>query len=203
MVFRNIIFDLGAVIIDINYNLTAEAFKKLGLVNFDDIYSKKSQSDIFDRFEKGILPEDEFRNELKSFLKGPVTSEQIDAAWNAMLIGIPQSRYDWLATTGRKHRIFLLSNTNTIHVNAFSKLIEKDYGIRKFESLFEKVYYSCFMGMRKPDIEIFEHVLRDNNLSPHQTLFIDDSIQHIIGARAAGLHTMHLTEGKTVEELNF
>jgi glucose-1-phosphatase len=201
MPVNNIIFDLGAVIIDIDYHRTADAFRQLGLIHFDDIYSKKKQSDFFDRFEKGELAEEEFLKEIKSHLPGAISADQIINAWNAMLIGIPAERYSWLESLRKHKRIFLLSNTNHIHVKAFSKMIDADYGIKKFESLFEKVYYSCCIGMRKPDREIFDKVISDNHLDLSQTIFIDDSPQHIEGARKAGLISHHLPDNVRVEEL--
>ncbi|MBL0071804.1 MAG: hypothetical protein IPP34_08310 [Bacteroidetes bacterium] len=113
---KNIIFDLGAVIIDINYNFTAEAFKKIGVTNFDEIYSKKKQ-------ETGHLTNDQFRSEIRKHISHEITNQQIDDAWNAMLINIPVSRMKWLKSLRPQYRIFLLSNTNRIHVEAFSKII--------------------------------------------------------------------------------
>ncbi len=199
MLYRNIIFDLGAVIIDIDYNRTADAFRALGLMHFDELYSQKKQDHFFDRFEKGEMSVAEFREEVKKHLPATITDKEIDHAWNAMLIGIPKSRYTWLEEIGKKHRIFLLSNTNRIHVDAFSELIDREFGIARFEALFEKTYYSCNIGMRKPDAEVFHHVLSQNKLVLNETLFIDDSIQHIEGARAIGLRVLFLEKGRTVE----
>ena len=196
MPVRNIIFDLGAVLLDIDYNLTASAFKRLGLTSFDEIYSKKRQQHFFDDFEKGVMPEDVFREEIRRFLPPSVTDHQIDEAWNAMLIGLPQGRKEWLRETGSRYRIFLLSNTNTIHVRGFTQLVGED-----FTSLFEKAYFSCEMGMRKPDREIFEKVISENQLNVSETPFIDDSPQHVEGARQAGLTALHLMDGMRVEEL--
>jgi putative hydrolase of the HAD superfamily len=201
MNFKNIIFDLGAVIINIDYDLTAEAFRKLGLKHFDDLYSQKKQEHFFDRFEKGTMSVQEFREEVKKHLPLHVTQAEIDQAWNAMLIGIPRKRYEWLEEMGKRYRIFLLSNTNQVHIEAFSKIIEREYGFRKFESLFEKVYYSSEIGMRKPDAEAFELVLTENKLNVKETLFVDDSIQHIEGAKAIGLATLFLEKGRSVESL--
>ncbi|MBL0340622.1 MAG: HAD-IA family hydrolase [Bacteroidetes bacterium] len=97
--------------------------------------------------------------------------------------------------------MFLLSNTNRIHIAAFSKIIEKQYGFQKFEALFEKIYYSCNVGMRKPNAEIFDLVVRENNLNLSETLFIDDSPQHVEGARSYGLTALHLQNNSKVENL--
>lgn len=185
--YESIIFDLGGVIIDLSYQRTASAFIELGLKNFDEIYSKAKQSNLFDDFEKGIMSEDGFRTELKKHLPLNTSDAQIDHAWNAMLLDIPVHRVEFLKQVGAKYRIFLLSNTNRIHVKAFSKMADEIFGDNNFLSIFEKSYLSCEMGMRKPDAEIFEKVLSENNLDRSKTLFIDDSIQHVDGAQKIGL----------------
>ncbi|MBL0072028.1 MAG: hypothetical protein IPP34_09545 [Bacteroidetes bacterium] len=106
---KNIIFDLGAVIIDINYNFTAEAFKKIGVTNFDEIYSKKKQDHFFDDFETGHLTNDQFRSEIRKHITHKISDEQIDDAWNAMLINIPVSRMKWLQSLRPQYRIFYLA----------------------------------------------------------------------------------------------
>jgi HAD superfamily hydrolase (TIGR01509 family) len=189
---RNIIFDLGAVIIDIDYNLTADAFRRLGLLHFDEIYSKAKQDHLFDRFEKGDMSDEEFRETVRKHIPHSVSDEQIDSAWNAMLKEVPEETFGLLEEIGKQKRIFLLSNTNRIHVRAFSKIIERQYGFARFESLFEKAYYSCDIGMRKPDAEIFEFVLLQHGLKANETLFIDDSPQHVEGARNCGIFAFHL-----------
>lgn len=196
-----IIFDLGGVIIDLDYQRTAAEFVKLGLTDFDAIYSKAKQSNLFDDFEKGIMSVDGFRSELKKHLSPNMSDEQIDHAWNAMLIDIPVQRVEFLKKVGAKHRIFLLSNTNRIHVKAFTKMAEDIFGENKFLSIFEKCYLSCDMGMRKPDAEIFEKVISDNNLDRSRTLFIDDSIQHVKGALKIGLpaELLNIESGESVE----
>lgn len=198
---KNIIFDLGAVIIDINYNFTAEAFKKIGITNFDEIYSKKKQDNFFDDFETGHLSNDQFRTEIRKHISHEITDQQIDEAWNAMLINIPDSRMKWLQSLRPKYRIFLLSNTNRIHVKAFSKIISDTHGVGTFESCFDKIYLSCNIGLRKPNADIFDLVVTENNLDLNETVFIDDSPQHIEGAQKYGLTAWHLKDGDTVENL--
>lgn len=199
---KNIIFDLGGVIFNIDYHLTSQAFTKLGLQGFDEVYSQKKQEHFFDDFEKGIISPSHFRDEVRKYMPAPVSDEEIDQAWNAMLIGVPAKRYDWLKKTGEQFRIFLLSNTNLIHVEALSKMIDvAGFGMNNFKNLFEKVYFSCTMGMRKPDREIFDFVVNENRLNREETLFIDDSIQHIQGAARAGLKAFHLNNDISVEEV--
>jgi glucose-1-phosphatase len=196
-----IIFDLGGVIIDLDYHRTAAEFVKLGMSDFDEIYSKAKQSSLFDDFEKGIMSVDGFRSELKKHLPPNISDEQIDQAWNAMLIDIPIHRVEFLKRVGAKHRIFLLSNTNRIHVKAFTKMAADIFGENNFLSIFEKCYLSCEMGMRKPDAEIFEKVISDNHLDRTKTLFIDDSKQHFEGALKIGMHAelLKVEKGEVLE----
>ena len=201
MQLKNIIFDLGGVIINIDYTKAATAFKNLGIVDFDNFYSKAKQSTLFDEFEKGNISNEEFRNKLRSFLPQGISDSQIDACWNAMLMDIPQERFDFLNLIKDKYRIFLLSNTNAIHVKEFTRLNDEKFGVGNFEALFENVYYSCKMGMRKPDAEIFEFVLNENALVKEETIFIDDSIQHINGANSIELRAelLKVEEGEKIE----
>jgi putative hydrolase of the HAD superfamily len=201
MLVKNIIFDLGGVIIDIDYNLAAAAFKKLGIVDFDNFYSKAKQSSLFDDFEKGLISNAEFRDTLRQFLPPVISDQQIDDAWNAMLIGIPSHRVDFLKEVAKHYRIFLLSNTNRIHIEAFSQYNDEKFGMGYFESIFEYCYFSSDIAMRKPDAEIFEFVLSENGLRKEETIFIDDSIQHIQGALNTGLHAelLKVEEGENIE----
>ena len=201
MKIKNIIFDLGGVIINLDYNRTANAFKELGFQHFDIIYSQKKQEHLFDDFEKGILSPEQFRSTIKLHINMQVTDQSIDAAWNAMLLDIPPEKMDLLHQLQNKYRIFLLSNTNIIHVKAFTAILENAYGLNAFEKVFEKVYYSCFLNMRKPDHEIFEMVINENKLNKEETIFIDDSIHHVEGAIRSGIHGIHLANTDSLIEL--
>jgi glucose-1-phosphatase len=198
---KNIIFDLGGVILNIDYQLTVNAFKKIGIENFDQLYSQKEQSLLFNKLETGHISKEDFFSEIEKIAPRPITHQQIISAWNAMLLDLPEERINLLKSLRYKYRIFLLSNTNRIHVESFSTYIDHIYGDSLFKNLFHSVYYSCEIGMRKPDREIFEFVLRKNSLVSNETLFIDDSIQHIEGARKLGIQTQLLEKGKTISEL--
>ena len=192
MKIKNIILDLGGVLIDVDYLKTASAFKRLGLTHFDDLYSQKKQDPFFDNMDKGLISDDAFRSELKKHLPPAVTDTNIDQAWNAMLGRIPVERMDLLRTLKNQYRLFLLSNTNRIHVPRFIEIIEEDHGPRALEGCFEKMYLSCHIHMRKPDAEVFNLVIDENGLPRDETIFIDDSIQHVDGAREAGIPSYFL-----------
>jgi glucose-1-phosphatase len=187
-----LLLDLGGVLIDVDYHRTAVAFNALGFDGFEAIYSKAQQDHLFDGFEIGALTPDDFRSRICALHGNGITDAQVDHCWNAMLGRIPPERIDLLKRLRERYRLLLLSNTNAIHVPAFERIIAEHNGIGDFRSLFDGAYYSCEMGLRKPDAEAFHHVLARHGAEPSRTLFIDDSIQHVIGARAAGLRAEHL-----------
>ena len=186
---KAIIFDLGGVLLNLDYQLTISAFTELGLHNSEALFSQKSQTSIFDDFETGKISAEKFRAEVRSLLPNVVTDEQIDTAWNTMLLDFPQNRFDLVKTLSTQYRIFLLSNTNEIHMAWFKNYINQLFGENVFFELFEVAYLSNEMGMRKPNKEIFDFVLNKNILDGESTLFIDDSAQHLVGAKEAGLLT--------------
>jgi len=198
---KNIIFDLGGVILNIDYLRTSKAFKELGHANFDDLYTQASQTPLFNLFETGKISEVNFFGQLAAELHSTCSLDELKNAWNAMLLGLPVERMEKLNELNKTHSIFLLSNTNETHVKAFQKIVEQQYGYAQFLSTFHTTYYSNEIGMRKPDAEVFEFVLDQHNLKPEDTLFIDDSIQHIKGAQQCGLHTHHLTPSETILDL--
>jgi putative hydrolase of the HAD superfamily len=196
----NVIFDLGGVILDIDYDLTTAAFVKLGIENFKEVYSQKKQQHFFDDFEKGVISRTQFFDEVRVHLPEGIRDKQIEDAWNAMLLKLPASRIEWLRKVGLNHRIFLLSNTNEIHIEAFRKILQDDFGGDVLADTFEKCYYSSEVGMRKPDKDVFHRVLQENGLDPTETMFIDDSPQHVEGAKVTGIHSVLLEKGNKVEE---
>lgn len=192
MRYDTLILDLGGVLINVDYGATGRHFEALGAQGFDALYSKAKQSDLFDRFETGELSAQGFRNEVRAMLGPDLSDADIDAGWNAMLGTIPPERIDLVHRLKKRYCLLLLSNTNAIHVPAFEAIIARDLGIRDFRSLFHGAYYSCELGMRKPSADIFHYVAAKHQADAARTLFIDDSIQHVEGARRAGLHAEHL-----------
>lgn len=199
--FKNVIFDLGGVILNIDYNLSVDAFKKLGLNNFAEHFSQASQKHLFDLYEKGMISSAEFRDAIKQELSADVSTAQIDAAWNALLLDLPKERLSVLEKVKQSHRTFLLSNTNDIHIVELNRYLNNSFGIADLSGYFEKMYLSYEIGMRKPDAEIFEFVLQQNDLDPSDTLFIDDSIQHIERAKQLGIQTYWLQKPQTIVSL--
>jgi glucose-1-phosphatase len=198
---KNIIFDFGGVILNIDYLLSEKAFEKLGFLDFKFFYSQATQKELFDSLEKGLITPEYFRNEIRKFIHSGISDSQIDNAWNAMLLDLPEERIQLLEKLKAKYRIFLLSNTNAIHFDSFSSYMKNKFKRDVFSEVFEKAYVSHKIKMRKPDAEIFEHVLAESNLKKEETLFIDDSIQHIEGANKIGINTLFLKKRETILDL--
>ena len=198
---KNIIFDLGGVILNINYNTTIESFKKIGFSNFDDIYGQMRQSHVFDKYDKGFILPSEFRNELRLVSKLNFTDESFDYAWNSMIHDIPAHRLETIKQLRNKFKIFLLSNTNEIHLSYFFNYVDSTFGKGTFESVFDKPYYSCRMGMRKPDLEIYHQLIKENHLKASESLFIDDTEFNVTAAMDAGLQAYHIKNTEDISEL--
>ncbi len=198
---KNIIFDLGAVLLNLDYNRTVEAFKLFN-ANFhsiDAVYSNASDKKLFEDFETGSISSSAFRKGIRKILERPELSDsEIDKAWNAMLLDFPVERIGLLKRLKLKHKIFLLSNSNEIHIDAYLRNLEKEHGLKDLSHIFIKEYYSYKIKLRKPDKKIFEFVLRENNLDPSETFFIDDSPQHVEGARSAGIDAYLLKKRETI-----
>jgi putative hydrolase of the HAD superfamily len=197
---RNIIFDLGGVIVTIDYNLTRDAFIALGLKDFDQRYSQFSQGRIFDRYEKGDCSPEDFFREIESWLPYTVSRDKIEHAWNAMLLELRPEKLRLLEQLKTRYRTFLFSNTNEGHLRYYFGRLKEWYGLENLDSFFERAYYSHILRMRKPDSEAFLHILRSNGLNPAKTLFIDDSPQHVEGARQTGIRAYLLAKPETLED---
>jgi len=197
---ENIIFDFGGVIMNIDFERTVSAFRELGIIHFDQLFSKLKQSDLFDRMDKGTVSPEDFRDQIREWTHLPLTDQQIDKAWNELLLDYPPNRIEVLRNINHNYELFLLSNTNSIHYQYYSDLFLEQFHF-PFETLFTRAYWSFHTGMRKPDREIFERVLADNRLDPAKTLFIDDTLMHVHGAVHAGLTGYHLKPGEDIINL--
>jgi FMN phosphatase YigB (HAD superfamily) len=196
---KNIIFDYGNVIFSIDFTKAQQAFKELGITNPSDFFGHRQQDQIFDKFDRGEVTEQEFRDYVREKTANPnLTDEQIDDAWNSLLLGIADGNHELLLKFKAKYRTFLLSNINAIHYTYIMNYLKTEFGFDSNDHLFEKTYYSHLVGKRKPQTDIFEQVLQENNLKPEETLFIDDSPQHLEAAKALGIKTFLMTSPDTL-----
>jgi putative hydrolase of the HAD superfamily len=197
---RHIIFDLGGVILNLDYSATIKAFKELGIEDIEARFSQLNQSSFFDDWETGRIDRDAFINGLREASVNPkVTDEQLCNAWNAMMLDFPLRRLQILQQLRNQFDLFLLSNTNEIHEAGFNEILRRDHGLNSLGHFFDRVYYSHRVGMRKPDQEIFRFVLEQNGLKAEHTLFIDDNAQNIAAANGLGIQTILLENGMTME----
>jgi putative hydrolase of the HAD superfamily len=202
---KNIIFDLGGVIINLNYQLTRKAFENLGVANFNDLYTQHHANPLFEQLEVGAIEPEAFYEALRQATGLTLTNSQIETAWNAMLLDFPVERLLWLDQIKNKYNIYLFSNTNAIHYKAFTTIYAQTaplVGLNpNFNHFFKTAYYSHTLKQRKPAVAAFEAVLQDANLDPAPTLFIDDTISNIEGAQKAGLQTLFLSGSLTVQDV--
>ncbi|GAB7089115.1 HAD family hydrolase [Marinifilum fragile] len=198
----NIIFDFGGVLLNIDPQKAVNSFKQIGLHDVELIKREYSENGLFDNLEKGIVSPEEFRTQIRNFISNGVTDAEIDKAWNSMLLDLPFERLELLNRLKKTHRIFLLSNTNIIHWDAYMGMIQDVHGVC-LSDFFEKDYYSHNMGLRKPDQRIYTEVLDAEGLIASETLFVDDMLANAEAARSVGMiaHHLKLEDGETVLDL--
>lgn len=197
---HNIIFDLGGVILNINPQLTVDAFRDLGWTNFYEENNQSLNKELFYNLESGNSSPVAFRSNVRKMITNHITDEEIDAAWTAMILDIPAERIRYLEELKKSYRLFLLSNTNEIHLIKFHREFEADFGYSLYE-LFEHNFYSHEMGMRKPNPQIYLQALTESGLVPEQTLFIDDMEENIEAAKTTGMKVLHIKPGTLLEKL--
>lgn len=198
---KNIIFDYGNVIFKLDFAKGKKAWKELGIINPDQFYGHTLQDRVFDAFERGEITAGDFRTHIRLKVNNPdLTDQQIDKAWNSMLIGVSDGNHDLLIKLKSKYRTFLLSNINAIHYEYIINYLKTEFNFDGNNHLFEKTYYSHLTGKRKPELAIFEQLINENNLDSNETLFIDDSPQHIEGAAKLGLQTYLLTAPDNIQQ---
>ncbi len=187
---KNLIFDLGGVILDLAVPRTLGGFSRLSGIAPGKVTEMFKDSEGFLHFERGTMEVDEFREFVRSLYKIKASDEQLDECWNAMLLSIPEERLQLLRKLKDKHQTFLLSNTNTIHLDFINtQVLPRLNGVASLDDYFHRTYYSHLMGTRKPEAEIFNRVLEENGLVAEETLFLDDNADNIEGAKKLGIQT--------------
>ena len=200
---KNIIFDLGNVLFSIDYKKTEKAFEKLGYNNFAEMYSQFAADALFEKLETGQITNAAFYSTMIKSHGGDITEEQINNAWNGMLLNWRIKSLEFLENLSKKYKIYLLSNTNDIHLPAVNKLLKEQTGRESIDELFTVAYYSHKINYRKPNADIFEFVLKDAHINAAETLFIDDLESNIATASRLGFKTHQLLQGETIEQLDY
>lgn len=189
---KNIIFDLGGVIINLSVEKTHQAFASLSGLTVGEIKHRVHHSAFFHQYEKGLISDVDFREQLRETLDVTVDDSELDHAWNAMLLDIPIERIQLLEQLKPRFNLFLLSNTNNIHLQCFNSQLKQLTGFAAIDDYFHQAYYSHLVKMSKPDVEIYEHLLQSNNLVAGETIFLDDNKDNLAGANKAGIKTFHV-----------
>lgn len=178
---RNIVFDLGGVLYAIDPGRTATALHALAGPQAQHADLDHS---LFLDFEMGRVTPTGFRNELRTLIDSTASDALLDAAWNALLLGPIAGRLEWIRQLAPHFRIILLSNTNVIHQEIWGPECLEMFG------LMEHTWFSFELGMRKPNAEIYQHVLTKMGMNPSESVFLDDSVRNLVGAEAVGMQTL-------------
>lgn len=200
---KNIIFDLGGVLINLDYTITSRKFHEFGFEDFEKMYSQFRADRFFTKLETGEISEEEFCQTLVDAHGGGISRQQILEAWNGMLLDWRKASLYFLESLSSKYQLFLLSNTNAIHSAKFHQSLKAETGRDNIDCLFTKAYYSHIVNLRKPDADIFKYILKDAGIEATETLFVDDSANNIETAGKMGFRTHLLKSGELIENLDY
>jgi glucose-1-phosphatase len=198
---KNIIFDLGGVLLDLDFQALGEAFNKLG-IRIEHLDNPQAVYDpVFLSFEQGNISPEDFRDRIRNILgNNELPDAEINTAWCSMLGSVPGVKVELLRQLASHYRLFLYSNTNAIHINYFKHRFEIEHDV-PFESLFEKTFYSHEIHDRKPQISGYQKVVARAGILPEETLFVDDFIQNIKAAGSNGFKVLHYIPGTDLVKL--
>lgn len=198
---KNLIFDLGGVILDLSIDHTLQAFSTLSGIDLRKV-SELYTSPGFETYEKGMMTDDDFRDYVREVFSVQCSTSEIDACWNAMLRGFPIAKLQLLQKLKEDYSVFLLSNTNSIHIKHMNQVMLPALNLPPIplEGYFHRAYYSHIMKKRKPNADIFQQVLNENGLLAEQTLFLDDNLPNVEGAKQLGIKTVHVVAPDTIFE---
>lgn len=199
---KNILFDLGGVILDIDVQATLKHFYELDFPAELLQYPNNMTSDLFFRYETGKIGTVEFRDEVRKITGLEVSDEDLDKAWNAMLVRIPRERPRLIDQLKERYNLLMLSNTSPLHVPVFEQMYLEAAG-SPMQDAFNKIYYSFEIGRHKPDPEAWEHVIDDAGIVPGETLFLDDNIHNIMASKELGFQAIHIHERISLTDLGF
>jgi glucose-1-phosphatase len=194
---KNIIFDLGGVLLNINPLLSLLELEKISGLNQEELKVRFTNERIFEKFDTGSLDPTQFRSELCRIMNRKVSDSVIDRVWNKLLLDFPLHRVELLQQLRKNYCVFLLSNTNIIHFWHYTSEFYTNYGIQMTD-LFDRLFLSYEIGIHKPDAGIYTHVLQSANIDPAESIFIDDSLVNIEAADRLGIKGIHIHNGYDV-----
>lgn len=199
---KNIIFDLGGVLLNIDFERSQQAFATLGIHNFKEMVTPFHGNELFNSLETG-LDADAFYDEFRKLTSTQHSNETIEAAWSALLVSFRKESIQQLLKLKERYQTFLLSNTNEIHVQRFQHMFRSTFEGKELDACFDAAYYSNRIKIRKPAPKAWLHIISNHSLLPEETLFIDDGAANIEAAKQLGLQTIHLLPGMYIEELEW
>jgi HAD superfamily hydrolase (TIGR01509 family) len=199
---KNILFDLGGVILDIDVQATLKRFYELGFPSELLQYPNNMTSDLFFKYETGKIGTEEFRDEVRRITGLDVSDKDLNESWNAMLLRIPQERARLLEKLSKRYDLYMLSNTSALHAPVFEQMYLETAGTA-MKNHFKKIYYSFEIGWHKPDSEAWQYVISDAGIVPQETLFLDDSIHNIKASQELGFQAIHIHERTSLMDLGF
>jgi glucose-1-phosphatase len=197
---KNIIFDLGGVLLDIDFEQSQKAFRRLGIKGFGEMVSPFHGNHLFQQLEMG-METPLFYQQFRALTGSELSNEKIEQAWCALLLGFRTVSVERLNVIKSKYKIYLLSNTNEIHLQHIHQMFRRQFKGQELDDCFDAAYYSHRIQLRKPDTKAWQYVIEQHNLQVGETLFIDDGTANIEAARSLGLQTIQLLPGMLVEEL--
>ncbi len=198
---KNIIFDLGGVVLDIDESIVYKELEKMG-INTSELAHSKDLMEILSKFDTGIYTAPTFRKKMKALIgQEKMTDQKFDSIWDAMLLDIPRERIEAIEKVKKHYKIFLMSNSNVIHYDLYVRDLQLRFGYNEFDELFNKSYFSFAEHLEKPDPRFFELILDHEGLLPEETLFIDDTAANIKVAQSLGINTYHISREELVRNL--
>lgn len=199
---KNIVFDFGDVIINIDLTAPAHNFAYMAQISTEESMRMMVEKEVFKKFEIGALSSEEFRDYVRQVFRRPNwTDSMINDAWNSVLLDMPADRIEKIKALGQKgYRLFMLSNTSPIHIEAAQVILKQVSGVAELSSLFEKLYLSYQIGITKPDAAIYDYMLTDAGLVAEETLFLDDNVANIEAAKKAGIQTILVQKPTSIVE---
>lgn len=197
---KNIVFDLGGVLMNIDFKRTFDAFEIIGFRGAEQAFQDPEINRLCMDFEIGVYCSIEMRRKFREISGFKCTDSQFDKAWNALLIDFPPERIRRVQQLAKKYKTYLLSNTNPIHARHFNAELGRNFGIESMDHLLDKAWYSHILGFRKPDERIFNKVLKASRLNPAETVFIDDLEMNVKVAETVGMKGIHVNGEYTILE---
>ncbi len=196
---KNIVFDFGRVLLNINPLLTQKGLMELGYRPDNESAGAKDDQ-IVVKLESGKITKEDFIDAVISVVKEGATSNDIIQVWNAMLLDFPENHVNTLKKLRKNYKVYLLSNSNIIHFDSYTTTFREKYGF-ELGDLFDKMWFSFQIGIIKPEPDIFRYILKDENLVPEETLFVDDTLMHVESAWSLGIRGFHLEDGNDISDL--